>query len=232
MKTEKRRGRVPSVATSGCSSHETRAFAVAGRRAEGVRAIRRWAIEDAVIAVVTRKGLEALTVQDVADELGVAKGTLYLYFASRDEMVHATARTLRRGMARELAPVFLHGSVEECLTTLILRVSRLSEGQRRLLNAVSVQHLEASHPDEWGWEWSRAQLSRLFTRARRRDEIREIPSAVLATFVADHLEGLISRCEHASRPSIHEADAPAFVSVLLHGIAATPSSGSTYPEPS
>jgi AcrR family transcriptional regulator len=195
--------------------------AAAGRDAEGVKTFRRWAIEIAVIAVVSQKGVDALTVQDVADELGVAKGTLYLYFASRDEMILATARTVRRGLARELAPVFQCGSVEDCLTNLILRVAQLAEGPRRLLNAVSEGQFEERFPDEWGWEWSRAQLLRLFGDARRRNEIRDVPAAALATFVADYLEGLIARREHASRPS-HEADAPTLVSVLLHGIMAAP----------
>jgi AcrR family transcriptional regulator len=45
------------------------------------------AIRDAAVRVVARKGLKQVTVQDIADEAGVAKGTVYLYFKSRDAII-------------------------------------------------------------------------------------------------------------------------------------------------
>ncbi|MGZ6971061.1 MAG: helix-turn-helix domain-containing protein, partial [Thermoanaerobaculia bacterium] len=43
------------------------------------------AICEAAMRVVGRKGLAGATVEDIAREAGVAKGTVYLYFRSRDE---------------------------------------------------------------------------------------------------------------------------------------------------
>src|SRR5688500_6990421 len=40
--------------------------------------------------VIARKGMAAATMQDIADEAGVAKGTIYLYFRDRDELVETT----------------------------------------------------------------------------------------------------------------------------------------------
>src|SRR5205085_2647396 len=40
--------------------------------------------------VVARKGINDVTVQDIADEAGVAKGTIYIYFKSRDEILATT----------------------------------------------------------------------------------------------------------------------------------------------
>jgi AcrR family transcriptional regulator len=48
------------------------------------------AIRDAAMRVVGRKGLEKATVDDIAREAGVAKGTVYLYFKSRDEIIEKT----------------------------------------------------------------------------------------------------------------------------------------------
>ena len=44
------------------------------------------AIREAAMRVVGRKGLGRATVQEIADEAGVAKGTVYLYFRSRDQI--------------------------------------------------------------------------------------------------------------------------------------------------
>src|SRR3954453_20271827 len=49
--------------------------------------------------VVARKGINDVTVQDIADEAGVAKGTIYIYFKSRDEIL---ARTMDGAMEQLL----------------------------------------------------------------------------------------------------------------------------------
>jgi len=43
--------------------------------------------------VIARKGMSAATMQDIAEEAGVAKGTIYLYFRDRDELVEKTFET-------------------------------------------------------------------------------------------------------------------------------------------
>lgn len=40
--------------------------------------------------VISRKGMASATMQEIADEAGVAKGTIYLYFRDRDELVEKT----------------------------------------------------------------------------------------------------------------------------------------------
>jgi len=60
----------------------------------------------AAARVFRRKGLQQTRLQDVADELGVPRGALYYYVASRDDLVRAVVETpLRRllAQAREIA---------------------------------------------------------------------------------------------------------------------------------
>jgi AcrR family transcriptional regulator len=52
-----------------------------------VEEFRKQSICDAAMHVVARKGIQNVTVQDIADEAGVAKGTIYIYFKSRDEIL-------------------------------------------------------------------------------------------------------------------------------------------------
>ena len=47
-------------------------------------------IQDAAMRVIARKGMAAATMQEIAEEAGVAKGTIYLYFRDRDELVEKT----------------------------------------------------------------------------------------------------------------------------------------------
>lgn len=47
---------------------------------------------DAALALFTTKGLAATRMDDVARRAGVSKGTLYLYYASKDELFKAVVR--------------------------------------------------------------------------------------------------------------------------------------------
>jgi TetR/AcrR family fatty acid metabolism transcriptional regulator len=59
-------------------------------KADVVEEFRKESICDAAMRVVARKGMKNVTVQDIADEAGVAKGTVYIYFQSRDEILART----------------------------------------------------------------------------------------------------------------------------------------------
>jgi AcrR family transcriptional regulator len=50
---------------------------------------KRQTIQDAVVQLMCRDGLEAVTMERVASEAGVAKGTLYLHFADKQALLEA-----------------------------------------------------------------------------------------------------------------------------------------------
>ena len=70
---------------------------------------RRDELVEAAAAVFARNGVAATTVDDVVREAGVAKGTFYLYFTTKDEVVTAVADRLvvvvGAAMERSLAAV-------------------------------------------------------------------------------------------------------------------------------
>lgn len=59
---------------------------------------RRSVILAAATRVIARKGYAATRVEDVAFEAGVAKGTVYLYFGSRAEILLAAFEAFEKGM--------------------------------------------------------------------------------------------------------------------------------------
>lgn len=52
--------------------------------------------------VIARKGMAAATMQEIADEAGVAKGTIYLYFRDRDELVEKTFDTAMQTLSARI----------------------------------------------------------------------------------------------------------------------------------
>lgn len=70
---------------------------------EVVEEFRKQTICDAAMRVVARKGIRSVTVQDIADEAGVAKGTIYIYFQSRDEILARTMDGATEQLLEKLA---------------------------------------------------------------------------------------------------------------------------------
>lgn len=68
-------------------------MASARSKEEVVQEYRIASIQDATMRVIARKGMAAATMQEIAEEAGVAKGTIYLYFRDRDELVEKTFET-------------------------------------------------------------------------------------------------------------------------------------------
>lgn len=65
-----------------------------------VTAIRTEQIIEAATAVFAEKGFDRATMDDIADAVGINKATIYLYFDSKDALIHAIAEQL---FAQELA---------------------------------------------------------------------------------------------------------------------------------
>src|SRR4051794_27831363 len=63
---------------------------------------RRDALVDGALATFTTKGVAATSVDDIVRAAGVAKGTFYLYFATRDDIVSAVAERLVEGVGRAM----------------------------------------------------------------------------------------------------------------------------------
>lgn len=83
------------------------------RTREHTRETRDVLVMAAAIAVISERGYAAATVQEVADRVGMLKGSLYYYFASKEDLLfrileecHAEARQIAEDVAAlDLAPL-------------------------------------------------------------------------------------------------------------------------------
>jgi AcrR family transcriptional regulator len=65
----------------------------------GGRGRRRQDLVDAALATFAAKGVAATSVDDIVRTAGVAKGTFYLYFATKDQIVDAVAQRMIEGVS-------------------------------------------------------------------------------------------------------------------------------------
>jgi len=69
------------------------------------REVRRQELVAAAVVVFSAKGVTAASVDDIVRAAGVAKGTFYLYFATKDDAVNAVASTMVEGVAERVQAV-------------------------------------------------------------------------------------------------------------------------------
>src|SRR5438874_5722139 len=85
-----------------------------------VQEFRVQSIQEAAIRVISRKGMASATMQEIAEEAVIAKGTIYLYFRDREELVEKTFETAIGELHNRLDVAFeTDGTFEERLRAII-----------------------------------------------------------------------------------------------------------------
>lgn len=184
------------------------------------------AIRDAAMRVVGRKGLEKATADEIAREAGIAKGTLYLYFRSRDDIIEKT----------------IGAAVDDLLERLQRAADgdgpgRFAEALERVLTvqfAYFDENRDFFRPYFASGEYSEDrrlrqsrryrlhidQLVALITRGCSQGELKTVDSERAAIAIAGAARDLILRRLHEKTPPPPEADARFLREVLVSGLAA------------
>jgi AcrR family transcriptional regulator len=101
------------------------------------RAHRREALLDAAAALITSDGVEAVSMETVADRAGVSRTLVYKHFANRGEMLTAVYRREATILHSELASkVRAATSFEDMVRTLVRAAFRASSERGRLFRAL------------------------------------------------------------------------------------------------
>lgn len=196
---------------------------------EVVQEFRIQSIQEATMKVIARKGMAAATMQEIADEAGVAKGTIYLYFRDRDELVEKTFDSaMQTLMARVDAALALDVPFEEKLRAIMsakfsffnanreffrLYLSlRMPEGpagrQRR-----QKQHCQPQYKDR------ATKLADVLSKAMDRGEVRRTDPYKLALFIIEGSTAIIlDTLTEAGSGGDEQADVELITGVILDGI--------------
>ena len=195
---------------------------------EVVQEYRIQSIQDAAMRVIARKGMAAATMQEIADEAGVAKGTIYLYFRDRDELVEKTFET--------------------AITQLIARVERAMDGETTLEQKIRASiaakfaffrenreffRLYASLPFPEGdaqqqrrhkrtcepqYQSSVTRFAEILSDAMNRGEIRRFDTHRLALFIVEGSNAIVvERVMEETSPS-EQDDVEFLTQVIMGGI--------------
>jgi len=106
------------------------------QRTELAKAARREEILAAARRVVAVRGLRSTTIADIADEAGIALGTIYLYFSSKEAVFAALSQQLHGLIAGALIAVTDAASLDEVVRVRIGHVFAACAENRDLVRLV------------------------------------------------------------------------------------------------
>ncbi|HET8772140.1 MAG TPA: TetR/AcrR family transcriptional regulator [Thermoanaerobaculia bacterium] len=193
-----------------------------------VQEFRIQSIQEATMRVIARKGMAAATVQEIADEAGVAKGTIYLYFRDRDELVEKTFEgAMNQLIARIDAVLDQDLPIDEKIRAVMAaKLGFFSENREFFRLYLTLRMPEGPAPRHRRQKQSchpqyrvRAQhLAAQLKNAMERGEIREMDPYRLALFIIEGSTAVIlERLTEDSSPA-DAADAEFIAGLVLDGI--------------
>ena len=195
---------------------------------EVVQEFRIQSIQDATMRVISRKGMAAATMQEIAEEAGVAKGTIYLYFRDREELVEKTfesaiTRLMERIDAAIARDIPIHEKIRAIMASHLeffgenreffrLYLSlRMPEGpaarQRRQKQNCQPQYR------------ARAQrFAAALKEAMDRGEIRDVDPYKLALFIIEGSTAVILDRLSVEHPPAEDVDVDLITGLILDGV--------------
>jgi AcrR family transcriptional regulator len=188
-------------------------------------------ILEAAMAVFAEKGFAASRMEDIAARAGVTKGTIYLYFPSKEEVFKTLVRdfigSTLADVARQAAAY--DGSVREFLTMFFTMAGEIiREGKRTVFPKIIISE-SGNFPElarfyrEEVIDTAMGLMAGVIARGMERGELRKMPVPDVIRLVAAPLVmGIIWRTTFAqfdSEPVDYERLFATHVDVLLRGLA-------------
>jgi TetR/AcrR family fatty acid metabolism transcriptional regulator len=177
---------------------------------------------EAALRVTSRKGVSGATMQEIADAAGIAKGTLYLYFKTREDLVHRSAEHALSGLVGALGGALAEpGAFRERLRRLVqLMIGFFHENRDFLRLYLSTSQGDGgARPGRHSlYERHLRQLSAFLEEAMRKREIRPSDPERLALFVTEGINAVIRRRLADPSPPPPEQDVEWIAATLLDGV--------------
>lgn len=195
---------------------------------EVVQEFRIQSIQEATMRVIARKGMAAATVQEIADEAGVAKGTIYLYFRDRDELIEKTFEgSMAQLMARVDAVLDQDLPFDQKIRAILAaKLSFFSDNREffrlyltlRMPEGPASRHRRQKQTCHPQYRARAQKLAGVLKQAMDRGEIREVDPYRLALFIMEGSTAVIlERLTEDSSPA-DAVDVDLMAGLVLDGI--------------
>ena len=180
--------------------------------------------------VIARKGIASATIAEIAEEAKIAKGTIYLYFRDRDELVEKTfERAIGELHARVDEAIAAGGTFEEKLRGYIGAKLAFFQDHRDFFRLFLARRMPEGNPQQQRRQRRNCQTYRTriewmaeeLTKGMERGEIRRMDPLRLALLLVEGSTAIVMERLLDEAPPPQQEDVNLIVDVLLNGIRRT-----------
>ncbi len=162
-----------------------------------VSEFRRAEIVDSARSIFARKGFVRGVMDEIAQEAGIAKGTLYLYFRSKKEIYRAVLdrdmESLKRGTLQRIDAA---RNLKDKIRAFTLARLENAEAKKEFFRIMDTESGSLSYTRSQYRDWLGEpvlHLAAAIEEACGRGEIRRVPAEKVAWMIADMTRGTIQR---------------------------------------
>lgn len=187
------------------------------------REIMRSEILAAAVALIRREGLEALTVEGVADAAGIAKGTVYLYFETKQVLVEHSVATILDPLVAEVTDILESAApAEERLRGMAEANLRFFDEHRELFRVFVhgryAPATQTARSRDAHYRMVLKHVTRVMREGTESGRFRSFDPEAVATIWVEGLTAMILRRLQAAHPSPLEVDVELLTGLLFEGV--------------
>jgi len=215
-----------SFRAAGCAFAPGKAGGTMKSKQQVVSEFRRAEILDAARTIFARRGFASATMDEVAREAGIAKGTTYLYFKSKVEVYRAVLDHDMKALSRStLERMGAAASLKDKIYGFMLARLENADNRREFFKIMDAENGNLALTRRQYRDWLREPVLRLaaaIEEAAARGEIRALPAEKAAWAVVDMTRGTVQRRLLAQTHVPAEQDAQFLLEFVWPALTAPP----------
>ncbi len=200
---------------------------VKDRKKNAWKNVKKNGLMSAAVRVLSREGVSGLTMDDVAMEAGVAKGTLYVYFKNKQDLLKELVETATAPMVEELTAILeSNASPKDRLISMTQRHLAYFDDHRDFFRIfvhdrmTAIQRMKRYRNNRY--QIFVNAIATVLQTGIERGEFRSLDAYKVASIWTESNIALIHLRLLSENPGASESDAALICEVLLRGISSEP----------
>ena len=184
---------------------------------------KRQSIQDAVIRLICREGLKSVTMERVAQETGIAKGTVYLHYRDKQELLDAVKESALAPVIRKFDDA-LRGDappdakLRACAVEYFSYFEEHRDLFRVLIYEREVVRVQGSRYQSERYRHMVQETARVINEGIRAAIFRDVDAHNVAAMFIDSMYALMNQRLRSEKPASVEDDADLIADLFVHGL--------------
>jgi TetR/AcrR family transcriptional regulator, fatty acid metabolism regulator protein len=184
---------------------------------------KRQSIQEGVIRLICREGLKSVTMERVAQEVGIAKGTVYLHYRDKRELLDEVKSSAIAPMMKTVEDILRgDGAPDERLRAFALAYLEYFDEHRDLFRVLiyerEVIRVQGSRYQSDRYRRLIEATARVIGEGVREGVFREVNAHNVAAMFVEAMFALMNQRLRSDKPAQVEDDAALLGDVFIHGL--------------